>query len=65
MTTYLTGLVGLVGLLMAGMGWAEFDPATGAIDIAPFNAYALVAAIPTVIGMVIAPVALALGWGKK
>ena len=46
LTTYLTGFAGFAGLILAGLGWAEFDHATGMIDIAPFNVYALVAAIP-------------------
>jgi hypothetical protein len=64
LTTYLTGLAGFAGLLMAGLGLAEFDHASGMIDIAPFNVYALVAALPAVLGAVVAPMALIKGWGK-
>lgn len=63
-TTYLTGLVGFLGLALAGYGLADFDPATGMIDFAPFNAYALVAAIPGAISAVLAPLALMKGWSK-
>ena len=64
LTTYLTGLVGFVGLALAGYGLAEFDPATGMIDFAPFNAYALAAALPGALATIVAPVALVRGWGK-
>lgn len=65
LTTYATGAIGVLGLLLAGMGWAEFDYATGQIDLEPFNAYALVAFIPAVISPVLASAALIFGWGKK
>lgn len=65
LTTYATGFVGLVGLILAGAGLAEFDPATGMIDLAPFNAYALIAAVPGVIATALAPLALIKGWGAK
>jgi hypothetical protein len=64
LTTYLTGLAGFVGLALAGFGLADFDPATGVIDLAPFNAYTLIAAIPGALATIIAPVALLKGWGK-
>jgi hypothetical protein len=64
LTTYLTGAAGFGGLILAGMGLAEFDSATGMIDLAPFNVYALVAAIPTALAVVVAPVALIKGWRK-
>lgn len=64
LATYVTGLVGFAGLALAGAGLAEFDPATGMIDFAPFNAYALAAAVPGVLATVVAPLALLKGWGK-
>jgi hypothetical protein len=64
LTTYLTGLAGFIGLALAAFGLAEFDYATGVIDLAPFNAYTLVAAIPGALATVIAPLALLKGWGK-
>ncbi len=64
LTTYATGFVGMVGLILAGLGWAEFDPATGMIDLAPFNAYALIAAAPGVVASGLAWLALAKGWAK-
>jgi hypothetical protein len=63
-TTYLTGFVGFLGLALAGYGLADFDAATGMIDFAPFNVYALVAAIPGAISTVLASLALLKGWGK-
>ena len=65
LTTYITGAAGVVGLGLAGMGLAEFDYATGMIDLAPFNVYALVALIPTAIAPVMASVAVMLKWGKR
>ena len=64
LASYVTGFVGLAGLALAGAGLAEFDPATGMIDFAPFNAYGLAAAIPGVLATVVAPLALLKGWGK-
>lgn len=63
-TTYVTGFAGFCGLALAGYGLAEFDPATGLIDFAPFNVYALAAAIPGGVGSIIAALALKGGWGK-
>jgi hypothetical protein len=60
---YLTGIVSFVGITLAGVGLAEFDLETGVIDIAPFNAYALVAVIPSVVGLFMAPIALIQKWG--
>lgn len=64
LTTYITGFVGFGGLALAGAGLAEFDAATGMIDFAPFNAYALAAAIPGALATIVAPIALIMGWGK-
>lgn len=63
--TYATSFVGLVGLILAGAGLADFDSATGMIDIAPFNAYALAALVPTGFAAVLAPLALLKGWKVK
>ena len=65
MTTYLTGFFGGTGLLLAGFGLADFDHATGQIDIAPFNIYALAAAIPAIVAPALAFFAVKLGWGRK
>lgn len=65
LTVYATGAVGAIGILAAAFGLAEFDPTTGMTTIAPFNAYALVAAVPTFVAPFLASVALWFGWGKK
>jgi hypothetical protein len=59
---YLTGIVSFVGIALAGVGIAEFDLETGVIDLAPFNAYALVATAPSIIALVMAPIALIRQW---
>lgn len=64
LSLYLTGLAGMIGLAFAAMGLADFDAATGTIDIAPFNIYALFAAVPGIAATVVAPLALLRGWGK-
>jgi hypothetical protein len=59
---YLTGIISFAGVALAGLGLAEFDLETGMIDLAPFNAYALGAAIPSVVALVMAPIALIRQW---
>ena len=51
------------GLAMAGL--AEFDLATGALDIRPFNLYALTGASGGVVSSALASLALLRGWGRK
>lgn len=65
LATYSTGALGVVGLLVAGLGYAEFDHATGVIDFAPFNLYALAALAPTVVSPFLAAIAVIRGWGAK
>jgi len=65
LATYASGLAGLVGLILAGSGLADFDYQTGMIDLAPFNAYALAALIPTGVAAILAPLALLKGWRAK
>lgn len=59
---YLTGIVSFIGIALAGVGLAEFDLETGMIDLAPFNAYALVITIPSIVGLFMAPIALIKKW---
>lgn len=59
---YITGIISFIGVALAGIGLAEFDLETGMIDIAPFNAYALAATIPSIIGLFMAPIALIRKW---
>ena len=65
LATYITGFVGFAGLALAGAGLSEFDAATGMIDFAPFNAYALAAAVPGAVATVLAPLAVVKKWGSK
>jgi hypothetical protein len=51
------------GLAMAGL--ADFDLATGTLDIRPFNLYALAGATGGVVSSLLASVALLRGWGRK
>jgi hypothetical protein len=59
---YLTGILSFIGVALAGVGLAEFDIETGMIDLAPFNVYALAAAIPSIVGLFMAPIALIGKW---
>lgn len=66
--TFARGLVylaclGASGLALAGL--AEFDPATGTLDIRPFNLYALTGSTGGVVSSVLASVALWRGWGRQ
>lgn len=51
------------GLAMAGL--AEFELATGTLDIRPFNLYALTGAAGGVVSSALASLALLRGWGRK
>lgn len=51
------------GLAMAGL--AEFDLATGTLDIRPFNLYAVTGAAGGVVSSALASLALMRGWGRK
>ena len=62
LVTYLTAAISFLGIALAGLGLAEFDVETGMIDLAPFNAYALIGALPSVVGLFMAPIALIKGW---
>ena len=51
------------GMALAGM--AEFDAASGAFDLAPFNLYAAVGAAGGVVSSGLAALALWRGWGRR
>ena len=51
------------GLAMAGL--AEFDLATGTLDIRPFNLYAVTGTAGGVVSSALASLALLRGWGRK
>ncbi|MFV0303603.1 MAG: hypothetical protein ACK5IP_22505, partial [Paracoccus sp. (in: a-proteobacteria)] len=62
------GLVYLACLVASGLavaGLADFDLATGTLDIHPFNLYALTGATGGVVSSLLASVALLRGWGRK
>lgn len=63
--TYLTSAAAGIGFILMTMGLAEFDQATGMIDLKPFNAYALAAVIAGPISAILATIAAAFGWGRK
>ena len=64
LATYITGAAGFAGMALAAMGHATFDQATGVIDLAPFNLYTLIGAIPAALSPVVAAGAVVKGWGK-
>lgn len=51
------------GLAMAGL--AEFDLATGTLDIRPFDLYAVTGTAGGVVSSALASLALLRGWGRK
>ena len=56
---------GFVASGMALAGMAEFDAASGAFDLAPFNLYAAVGAVGGVVSSGLAALALWRGWGRR
>ena len=62
------GLVYLACLVASGLamaGLADFDLATGTLDIRPFNLYALTGAAGGVVSSALASLALLHGWGRR
>lgn len=62
------GLVYLACLAASGLalaGLAEFDLATGTLDIHPFNLYALTGAGGGVVSSTLASIALWRGWRRR
>ena len=55
----------LLASLLAFLGLAEFDIATGMLTIHPFNAYGAAAALAGVTSSALATIALLFGWGRK
>jgi len=64
-TAYLLTALGMGGTILAAMGYATFDKATGQIDLAPFNLYWVAAPVAGVIAPALAAVAAKMGWGRK
>jgi hypothetical protein len=62
---YTTITLGLVGVILAGLGLAEFDHSTGRIDLAPFNLYAVGPIIAAPIATAVAAMAVVFKWGPS
>ena len=55
-----------IGTGAVAAGWATFDPATGMIDVAPFNLFTAIALGWSVAGApLVAFMAVIKGWGRK
>ena len=65
LATYVTACLAGLGMILSAMGWASYDAATGTIDLAPFNVYAVSAIVAPVLASGMASVALLFGWGRK
>lgn len=57
--------IGLAGSILAAMGYADFDAATGLLDMKPVNVYALVGAVGGMGASGLALLAVIKGWGGK
>lgn len=64
-TVYLVGLLGGGATLLALMGWATYDAATGMIDVNPFNVNWLAGIVAGPVSAAVATVAYWLGWSSK
>ncbi len=65
LATYIGAFLAGVAFLVSAFVLAEYDHATGYVDIAPFNVYALAAVIAPPLASGLAAIALWFGWGKK
>lgn len=63
--TYVTMCLTGLASLLAFLGYATFDSATGLVDVQPFNIYLVAPIIGSVAASGLAAVALVFGWGKK
>ena len=59
-TNYLAGIAGMIGVILAALGYATFDLASGEMIVPEFriNLYALAAGLPVAASPVVALVAL-------
>lgn len=66
-TNYLAGIAGMIGVIVAALGYATFDLASGKMIVPEFeiNLYAVAAGLPVLASPVVALVALVKGWGRK
>ena len=65
-TNYLAGIAGMIGVILAALGYATYDLASGEMIVPEFriNLYALAAGLPVAASPVVALVALIKGWRK-
>lgn len=61
----LTYAAAFVASVLAMIGVADFNPATGDLTIHPFNLYAAVGALAGLVSSALAGLALFRGWGRK
>ena len=61
----LTYVAAFIASILAMLGVADFNPATGHLAIHPFNLYAAVGALAGLISSALASIALFRGWGSK
>lgn len=65
LATYLTSAAVGIGIILSMLGAADFDKATGMIDLHPVNLYALAAMAAGPLSALLASVAVLFGWGRK
>lgn len=61
----LTYVAALAASVLALLGVADFNPATGDLVIHPFNLYAAAGAFAGLVSSALASLALFKGWGRK
>ncbi len=61
----LTYVATFIASILAMIGVADFNPATGQLAIHPFNLYAAMGALAGLISSALASIALLRGWGRK
>ena len=66
-TSYGAGIAGVIGIVIAALGYATFDLASGEMIVPEFrvNLYALAAGLPVVASPFVAFVAWLKGWARK
>ena len=65
LTAYIGAALAGLAFIASAMGFATYDPATGNVDLHPFNVYWLAGIIAGPMASALAAVALKLGWGPK
>lgn len=65
LTFYITTALSGLGVILAGLGWATFDTATGMLDLGPVNIYTIAPLIAGPLASAIAALAVVLRWGPS